>query len=126
MQSKLFHQINLEKLPATLRDLIDCIGVTATYQLSLHFGGRPLYVPKYPERSLLQDKIDHEALHKLSLQFAGATLEIPKHDHFDRQLRDIAIIQETQQGASRRELSQKYGLCLRHIGNIRKNIISVS
>ncbi|MCX4026061.1 transcriptional regulator [Endozoicomonas sp. SM1973] len=125
MQGKLLHQVNLKKLPATLQDLIDCIGLTATYQLSLNFGGRPLYVPKHPGRSALQEQIDHESLNKLSHRFAGATLEIPKHDHFERQLRDIAIIEETQQGASRKELAQKYGLCLRHIGNIRKNILLI-
>ncbi|WP_163835480.1 Mor transcription activator family protein [Spartinivicinus ruber] len=123
MESKLLNQINVEKLPESLQDLVDCIGVTAAYQLSLHFGGQPLYVPKNPERSVLLKRVGYEALNKLSYRFAGATIEIPKHDHFDRQLRDLAIIEESLRGASRKELAQKYGLCLRHIGNIRKGAV---
>ena len=47
-------------------------------------------------------------------------LEIPKCDHFDRQLRNQRIQQESSDGLSRSVLANKYGLSLRQIGNIRR------
>lgn len=122
MKDELLALIDLEKLPFTLKDIVDCIGRHDAYQLSLYFGGRPLYIPKYPGRSALIKLLGEEALKKLSHRFSGTTLEIPKHDHFDRQLRDIAILRDSKQGISRKDLAKKYNLCLRHIGNIKKNM----
>ena len=47
-------------------------------------------------------------------------LEIPKCDHFNRQLRNQQIQEESSNGLSRSVLANKYGLSLRQIGNIRR------
>ncbi|MBU2712153.1 MULTISPECIES: Mor transcription activator family protein [Zooshikella] len=121
MQGIDFSLIKVDKLPLTLQELVDCIGIKQTFILTLKYGGRPLYIAKNPDRSVLQSFLDEYAVNALSERFSGTTLEIPKKDHFFRQLRNQAIVSDTEKGASRRELAVKYGLCLRHIGNIRKS-----
>jgi hypothetical protein len=115
------NQVDTTRLPLSLRALIDCIGVEQAYRLTRLYGGRPRYIPKNPTRSALANLLAPAALEALTARFAGTSLEIPKADHFERQLRDRRIVQESTQGWSRAELANRYGLSLRQIGNIRRS-----
>lgn len=112
--------VDTTRLPLSLRVLIECVGVEQAYQLTRLYGGRPRYIPKNPERSALAQLLPAAALKALTARFAGTSLEIPKPDHFERQLRDRQILEETTRGLSRAELANRYGLSLRQIGNIRR------
>ncbi|WP_263262022.1 Mor transcription activator family protein [Pseudomonas sp. RIT-PI-S] len=114
-------QVDTARLPHSLRALIDCIGVEQAYRLTCLYGGRPRYIPKNPARSALAQLLPAAALEALTARFAGTSLEIPKPDHFERQLRDRRILEESTQGLSRAELANRYGLSLRQIGNIRRS-----
>lgn len=114
-------QVDTNRLPYSLRALIECVGVEQAYQLTLLYGGRPRYIPKNPARSALAKLLPAAALQALTARFAGTSLEIPKADHFERQFRDRQILEESSQGLSRAELANRYGLSLRQIGNIRRS-----
>ena len=120
MQTPDLSQIDISQLPHSLQALIDCIGIENAYQLTCAFGGRPKYIPKHRERTKLADVLPTDALDALIKRFAGVALEIPKADHFLRQLRNQQIQKESANGLSRSLLSNKYGLSLRQIGNIRR------
>ena len=108
--------VNIRQLPHSLQALIDCVGLEHAYTLTCAFGGRPKYIPKYPERTSLSQILPPDALGALIKRFAGLALEIPKADHFCRQIRNQHIQQETCEGLSRSVLADKYGLSLRQIG----------
>ncbi|CAM4037467.1 Transcriptional regulator [Pseudomonas reidholzensis] len=114
--------IEITQLPHSLQSLIECIGLENAYHLTCAYGGRPKYIPKHRERTKLADVLPAEALDALIKRFAGVALEIPKADHFLRQLRNLQIQQESADGLSRSLLADKYGLSLRQIGNIRRQM----
>lgn len=114
------NSIDIALLPHSLQALIECIGLDNTYLLTCAFGGRPKYIPKHRQRTKLADVLPAEALDELIKRYAGMALEIPKADHFQRQLRNQQIQQESANGLSRSLLADKYGLSLRQIGNIRR------
>lgn len=120
MQTSELKRIDIEQLPQSLQMLIDCIGLEHAYRLTSIYGGRPKYIPKHRERTSLAEILPAEALEALIKRYAGMALEIPKCDHFDRQLRNQRIQQESSDGLSRSVLANKYGLSLRQIGNIRR------
>lgn len=113
-------RIDITLLPHSLQALIECIGIESAYLLTRTYGGRPKYIPKHRERTKLADILPSEALDALIKRFSGVALEIPKPDHFERQLRNLQIQQESASGLSRSLLADKYGLSLRQIGNIRR------
>lgn len=114
------NKIDIEQLPQSLQMLIECIGLEHAYRLTTIYGGRPKYIPKHRERTTLAEILPTEALDALNKRYAGMALEIPKADHFNRQLRNQQIQQESSNGQSRSVLADKYGLSLRQIGNIRR------
>ncbi len=120
MQTSELKRIDIEQLPQSLQMLIDCIGLEHAYRLTSIYGGRPKYIPKHRERTSLAEILPADALEALIKRYAGMALEIPKCDHFDRQLRNQRIQQESSDGLSRSVLANKYGLRLRQIGNIRR------
>lgn len=114
--------IDITLLPQSLQALIECIGIENAYALTCAFGGRPKYIPKHRSRTKLADILPPEALDALIKRFAGVALEIPKPDHFLRRLRNLQIQKESADGLSRSLLAHKYGLSLRQIGNIRRQV----
>ncbi|WP_296268159.1 transcriptional regulator [Pseudomonas sp. UBA6562] len=112
--------IDTHQLPESLQSLIECIGIENAYKLTQAYGGRPKYIPKHRERTRLIDVLPLDALDSLIKRFSGMALEIPKVDHFQRQIRNLQIQQESANGCSRSLLADKYGLSLRQIGNIRR------
>lgn len=114
-------QVDVSQLPGSLQALIECIGVEQAYRLTCLYGGRPKYIPKHAQRTSLAEHLAPEALAKLIKQYAGVALEIPKSDHFERQLRNLQIQQQSLEGCSRSVLADRYGLSLRQIGNIRRS-----
>ena len=113
-------RIDITQLPHSLQALIECIGLENAYRLTRTFGGRPKYIPKHRDRTKLAEVLPIEALDALIKRFSGVALEIPKPDHFERQLRNLRIQEESANGLSRSLLADKYGLSLRQIGNIRR------
>ncbi|WP_312934900.1 Mor transcription activator family protein [Pseudomonas sp.] len=113
-------RIDTQQLPESLQSLIECIGIENAYTLTRAYGGRPKYIPKHRERTRLVEILSDEALDALIKRFSGMALEIPKVDHFQRQLRNLQIQEESANGCSRSLLANKYGLSLRQIGNIRR------
>ncbi|MFW3895527.1 Mor transcription activator family protein [Pseudomonas putida] len=120
MQSCDLKRIDIEQLPQSLQMLIECIGIEHAYRLTHIYGGRPKYIPKHRERTSLAEILPADALEALIKRYAGMALEIPKCDHFNRQLRNQQIQEESSNGLSRSVLANKYGLSLRQIGNIRR------
>ena len=120
MQMPDFSRIDIALLPHSLQSLIECIGIENAYNLTCAYGGRPKYIPKHRDRTKLAEVLPAAALDALIKRFAGVALEIPKADHFNRQLRNQQIQQESSNGQSRSVLADKYGLSLRQIGNIRR------
>ncbi|MGX1127414.1 Mor transcription activator family protein [Pseudomonas sp. HLS-6 TE3448] len=114
------NRIDITQLPHSLQALIACVGLESAYRLTCIYGGRPKYIPKHPGRTTLADVLPNEQLEALIKRYAGTALEIPKPDHFNRQLRNQQIQQESSHGLSRSVLADKYGLSLRQIGNIRR------
>ncbi|MFB4392192.1 MULTISPECIES: Mor transcription activator family protein [unclassified Pseudomonas] len=120
MESSDLDRIDVTQLPHSLQSLIECIGIENAYLLTRTYGGRPKYIPKHRERTKLADVLPIDALDALIKRFSGVALEIPKPDHFQRQLRNLRIQEESANGLSRSLLADKYGLSLRQIGNIRR------
>lgn len=120
MDVKDLQRIDVSQLPSSLQILVECLGVEQAYRLTCLFGGRPKYIPKFSQRTALAKFLPPDALDALISRFAGAALEIPKADHFQRQLRNLKIQEESCNGMSRTVLADKYGLSLRQIGNIRR------
>lgn len=113
-------QVDISLLPASLQTLVECIGIEHAWRLTTRYGGRPKYIPKHAERTSLSKLLPPAALAELIKRYAGTALEIPKPDHFERQLRNLQIQQQSQEGCSRSVLADRYGLSMRQIGNIRR------
>ncbi|MEM7251283.1 MAG: Mor transcription activator family protein [Pseudomonadota bacterium] len=113
---------DLRRLPASVRELVELLGVPETVKLLRTFGGANLYVPKrVSQRMRLLSSVSREAAEQLCAVFGGEVIELPKADHFTRQLRDREIVRHSAAGASRAELAAKFGLSRRQIGNIRRS-----
>jgi hypothetical protein len=114
-------QIDITLLPTSLQALVECIGIEHAWRLTCEYGGRPKYIPKHAQRTSLSKLLPPLALAELIKRYAGTALEIPKPDHFERQVRNLLIQQESQDGCSRSVLANRYGLSMRQIGNIRRS-----
>jgi hypothetical protein len=113
--------INLDqaKLPDTLRDLIEVIGLSATTVLLGHYGGSRLYIPKHPAAdNPLIELLGLETVTKLTARYQLCVLEIPKLDAIHRFERDMTIRRRLANGESPRKLSTEYGLTIRHLRRI--------
>lgn len=118
-QTSTLDSIDTTIMPKQVQELIELLGVNEAYQFICQFGGQVKYIAKSPQRTSLKTAVKPENLAVLCAHFGGITLEVPKREHFDRQIRNLQIKQDSGDGASRSELALKYNLSIRHIGNIK-------
>ncbi|RXJ71232.1 transcriptional regulator [Veronia nyctiphanis] len=114
--------IDKEKLPELMKELIDLIGYANMYRLISSFGGQDVYIPKYPKRSKLSDELPLDALHTLSQEYGGTYLTLPTSRQIDIQGRNREIIHALHNGESRKTVAKRFRLGIRQIANIRKNL----
>ncbi len=113
--------IDIDDLPATLREMAALIGLVATLTLVRHFGGTRLYVPKAaaPEH-IIARLIGFEAMVRLcthyGAQFQG--LDIPRALDATIAVRNREIRRQAALGKSHRELAREFHLTERWVREI--------
>jgi len=111
--------IEVEALPATLRELVEKIGLPDAYRLCRERGGVRIYIP-YQARPdcQLARIVSMEAVRALVEHWQGETIEVPKAETLLRQLRDREIRAARRQGVPRAELARRHNLTIRRIQDI--------
>lgn len=96
----LFDQVELSRLPAVVRELVEMMGLRKAMRLVDVFGGTTFPVPKRQTRlgelrfAALASVIGAEAAEALIKRFGGTDLYIPRCAKVLRDTRDAAIIRE--------------------------------
>lgn len=116
-----FKRINLDALPASLRELVTYLGEKLAFKLVDLRGGQMIAIPKKltPDHSLVYE-LGAEGAAKLVESFGGATLEIPKADSLHRQLKHRRVIELLDGGATYNRVAHLTGYSRRHAINIGK------
>ncbi len=116
-----FKRINLEALPASLRELVTYLGEQLAFKLVDLRGGQMIAIPKKLglDHSLVYE-LGAEGAAKLVESFGGATLEIPKADSLHRQLKHRRVIELLDSGATYNRAARETGYSRRHAINIGK------
>ncbi len=114
--------VDTSKLPLFLQELISLLGEKDAYTFVATYGGQTKYIPRDPNRSHLRHLLSVEGLKRLSQVMGGIEVEVPMLVHFERQRRNHQIMAALQRGQSRNQVAQQYGLSVRQIANIRRNI----
>lgn len=117
------HNINMELLPNSMRELVRVLGFTAALKLIQARGGAPLVVPKAlnlhdPSPAVLRllDDIGVQAAAALVEWAGGGTLSyLPKYDAVARQLRHEQVRQLREAGHTINEVAQKSGYSQRWV-----------
>lgn len=112
--------IDIEDLPATLREMAALIGLPHTLTLVRHYGGTRLYVPREatPEH-LLARLVGFEAMARLCQHYgSGEHFDIPRALDATIAVRNREIRRQAQMGKSQRELALAYRMTERHVRNI--------
>jgi len=113
--------INLDqaKLPDTLRDLLQLIGLAATVRLLERRGGCSLHVPgRMHSTHHLVMLLGEDTAHKLSTRYSKDRIILPKLDTLLRAARDQEIKKRRMNGESPKVLAEEYWLTDRQIRNI--------
>jgi Mor family transcriptional regulator len=112
--------LQLEDLPALLREVAELIGLPAALRLVEHYGGTLLYVRQNPTADYeLVEVIGMKAARRLADHFGLEQLEVPRCAEALRALRDREICRlylEEDWTAGR--LARKYGLTMRQVWRI--------
>ena len=125
-KGEIFTSFNIElaKLPFFLQELIDLLGQEEALKFVSLFGGQCKYIPHNPHRSKLRHELSLDGLEKLAKVMGGVEVEVPMLVHFERQVRNQAIASALKQGISRSVLARKYGLTVRQIANIKRDMMA--
>ncbi|RMG56332.1 MAG: DNA transposition protein [Gammaproteobacteria bacterium] len=110
-------------LPASVRELVDVIGLPAALAIVEARGGVRLTVPsRASAEHWLADLIGLEALEKLVAVYAREEIEVPRCAAALRALRAREIVAEFERGASNAELARKYHYTERGIRKLRRRV----
>lgn len=103
-------------LPASLREVVDIIGMQAALKLVEHFGGVALYVPAEitPDHRITQ-AIGERAATLLWEHYRGDTIDIPRCHAALREARNAELRARREAGATVSELAIDYGLTMRAV-----------
>lgn len=105
---------------ALVDQLIALIGHQATLDLIRGWGGRRVYIAKrYRTDSPIALRTGSAAAQALCEQYGGDTLELPAERNALIRLRNQAIADELNAGASPREVGERHGLSPRHVRYLR-------
>lgn len=119
--------INLDRLPAGIRELVRVLGFSAALRLIERRGGLPLRVPKRVDWSapnpralaLLDDVGDAAAVARLVDYAGGSTIDyLPKYDAVARQLRHAQVCALRRRGLSVEDIALKTGYSARRVFGI--------
>ena len=102
-------------MPATGRELVECIGFVAAIELVRVHGGRRVYIP----HALAHDHplaivIGHAAASVLAARYGPCQLEVPALTRARLLLRDNALRAAFDEGANMDELTDRYNISERH------------
>lgn len=113
-------EIEHDKLPSLMQELIELIGYNDMYTLVSTYGGQDIYIPKHPTRSKLRRLLPEESLNSLSYAYGGTYLTLPTSRQIDLQGRNQQIIQALENGEPRAAVARRFGLGIRQVSNIKK------
>lgn len=114
-------EISINDLPPTTQLMAETIGLAKTLEIINIFGGSRIHFPTqgirpdHPIRTILNET----DCVNLSEHFSG-TINVPRARSAKAIARDLNILQDRQNGLTRRQLSSKYALCERQIDNVTK------
>lgn len=111
--------LSLKGVPFLLSNMIDILGVEATYHILSDYGGRVKYVAKHPERCFISQYVTRDKVNKFCREYGGDSIEIPKKDHLERRMRNRKILGELHRGISVSEVAHRYSLSMRQVRNIK-------
>jgi hypothetical protein len=110
-------------LPASVRELVEVIGLAAALAIVEARGGVRLSVPtKATADHWLVEVIGLPALEQLVAVYAGEELEIARCAAALRTLQERRIVAEFESGASNAELARKYQYTERGIRKLRRRV----
>lgn len=121
-----FDHIDPADLPASLREVIEIIGLPATLKLVENWGGLiALYIPRNINTDHpLARQLGLEAAFKLTERWGGDYLRnIPKATAALRAARNREIIARRAAGESAAKLALEYGVTERQIWNVQSNFV---
>lgn len=118
-----YQNLNTELLPASIKELIDVIGVPASISIVEERGGVRLCVPKKanPEH-WLNKLIGEESFKALVDYYQGEEIEIPRCVEALRGYKEQQILHASRQGASNAQLAQQFGYTERGIRKLRARL----
>jgi hypothetical protein len=106
-------------LPASLKELIDVIGLEATKSLVGAYGGTRLTVPlKMPNTHALVELLGVEAARALSKHYALERFDVPNASSATKAFRNRQMREEHNMGISVRRLALCYNLTERRVWEI--------
>jgi Mor family transcriptional regulator len=108
-------------LPSLLQDIANTIGFDAAMKLVERFGGTRIYVPRPQSMAWnhpLSEALGSPDAVRLAHAFQGEAVEIPLATDAQRFRRDVEIVSAYSQGATQRELAQKYRTSERNVRKI--------
>lgn len=107
--------ITVEELPASLRELVEVIGLPAALALVEHWGGIRLWVPvELRDDHPLIARLGRDAAERLVQHYAGETISVPRCAAALRRMRDRRI-RERYQHETAASLAREYGCTERWI-----------
>ena len=110
---------NDPKLPDSLVEMVEAIGMEDTLRIVKEFGGTRLFVPKRVTfQHKLADFLGIEQARRLSHYFAGENLSIPRMAMAIRAKRNREIVRRYDAGDSARLLARAYKMTERRIRTI--------
>lgn len=112
-------KINIDRLPAELRELVRVLGEAAAFKLVERRGGSRLIVPKkvHPDHRLM-DELGLKAFADLVAHYGSAVLDLPKYDGVVRQVRHQRVRLLRGQGKTHDRIAVETGYTRRHVINI--------
>lgn len=98
-------------------DLVDVVGPIAAQRIFNRYSGRTLMVPSDPDGTdtVLAMMMSREAYRALVIEFAAETISIPTAYTINRHQRNRDIYSARANGASTKQLVEKFGLSQRAI-----------
>lgn len=114
----LLPDLDRDRLPTQLRELVDMCGLEDTFALLLARGGTRLSIPREPHASVvLRAILAPAALAALCRAWGGDTVSLPKADKLVAQVRFRAI-RAAEGNASKREVALAFGITVERVRQI--------
>lgn len=107
----IWHKVDFDLFPRTLRELAEFIGEDGVRALARHFRGKKIYIPKSRlQNKLLLQALGEEALRRWSLEQGGLYFEVPLCKAISDQRRNLDIKAKRDEGWSILDLMGHFNL----------------